>query len=70
MAYEPVCVIGTGRVATAEVAQDMMAHIRGVLTASSDDQASTNTALVNGGSVKPTYIASDNVSDRHQQTAY
>ena len=61
MAYEPVCAIGTGRVATAEVAQDMTAHFRGVLTASSDDQASTNTApvkLVNKGSGKPTNIAS------------
>jgi triosephosphate isomerase len=52
IAYEPIWAIGTGRVATAEQAQEAIAFIR-ALVADRDREASERTRILYGGSVKP-----------------
>lgn len=52
IAYEPVWAIGTGKVATAEQAQDMHAFIRKTL-AGKFGPAADKTPILYGGSVKP-----------------
>ena len=56
VAYEPVWAIGTGRAATPETAQEVMAHIRGVLADMIGDRAGSNVPLLYGGSVSPSNI--------------
>ena len=51
VAYEPVWAIGTGRAATPETAQAMMAHLRGELTARYGADAANEVPLLYGGSV-------------------
>ena len=51
IAYEPIWAIGTGRVATAEQAQEAIAFIR-ALVADRDREASERTRILYGGSVK------------------
>ena len=51
VAYEPVWAIGTGRAATPEDAQSMMAHVRSVVARRFGDSASTATPIIYGGSV-------------------
>lgn len=53
IAYEPVWAIGTGKVATAEQAEEVHAFIRGKLTYNKDQ-----TIILYGGSVKPDNIDS------------
>lgn len=53
IAYEPVWAIGTGKTATAEQAQDMHAHIRGVIAAKYGKEVADNTSILYGGSCKP-----------------
>ncbi len=53
IAYEPVWAIGTGKVATAEQAEEVHAFIRGKLT-----QNANETVILYGGSVKPDNIDS------------
>jgi len=53
IAYEPVWAIGTGKTATAEQAQDMHAHIRGVIAAKYGKEIADNTSILYGGSCKP-----------------
>ena len=53
VAYEPVWAIGTGRAATPDVAQAMMAHIRQVLGALYGDKEAAAVPLLYGGSVNP-----------------
>ncbi len=57
IAYEPVWAIGTGKSATAEVAQDMMAHIRRSLAALYEADEAAQTPLLYGGSVNADNIA-------------
>ncbi|MFZ1688056.1 MAG: triose-phosphate isomerase [Flavobacteriales bacterium] len=52
VAYEPVWAIGTGLNATAQQAQDMHAHIRGLLR-THGDAVSDNVPILYGGSCKP-----------------
>lgn len=52
VAYEPVWAIGTGKTATAEQAQEIHAHIRGVL-AEKFGAAAEGTAILYGGSANP-----------------
>ena len=58
VAYEPVWAIGTGRSATPDVAQSMMAHLRTVLGSLYGREAADDVPLLYGGSVSP-----DNVSE-------
>lgn len=51
VAYEPVWAIGTGKVASPDDAQEVHAHIRGLLKKRSDGLA-TRTRILYGGSVK------------------
>jgi triosephosphate isomerase len=53
VAYEPVWAIGTGLTASAQDAQDMCAHIRGVVESMSKNAGETVRSQ-SGGSVKPT----------------
>lgn len=56
LAYEPVWAIGTGKTASADDAQSMCAHIRGVV-ASMHAEAGNTVRIQYGGSVKPTNAA-------------
>jgi triosephosphate isomerase len=52
IAYEPIWAIGTGRVATAEQAQEAIAFVRALVADRSREQAE-RTRVLYGGSVKP-----------------
>jgi triosephosphate isomerase (TIM) len=53
IAYEPVWAIGTGKVATAEQAQEVHAFIRGLLTKLFTDAVAKKIRILYGGSMKP-----------------
>ncbi|MEJ5361699.1 MAG: triose-phosphate isomerase [Spirochaetota bacterium] len=57
IAYEPVWAIGTGKVATPEIAQSMHAFIRKILAALYNDTVAQTIPILYGGSVKPDNIA-------------
>jgi triosephosphate isomerase len=52
IAYEPIWAIGTGRTATTEQAQEMHAHIRGVLEGKYGEDVAQAIPILYGGSVK------------------
>jgi triosephosphate isomerase len=58
VAYEPVWAIGTGKTATSRQAQEVHAHIRGLLTELWNAETSQQVRIQYGGSVKP-----DNAAD-------
>lgn len=58
VAYEPVWAIGTGRTATPDQAQEVHAHLRGVLADAAPVGVADRVRILYGGSVKP-----DNVDD-------
>lgn len=53
VAYEPVWAIGTGKTASPEQAQEVHAHLRGVLARVFGDSVAGEVRLQYGGSVKP-----------------
>jgi len=56
IAYEPVWAIGTGKVATPEIAQSMHAFIRKTLQKLYTDKVAEGISVLYGGSVKPDNI--------------
>ena len=52
IAYEPIWAIGTGKTATSEQAQEMHAHIRGVLATKFGQEIADSVSILYGGSVK------------------
>jgi triosephosphate isomerase len=52
IAYEPIWAIGTGKTASSEQAQDMHAHLRGVLGKQYGNTIAGNISILYGGSVK------------------
>ncbi len=63
VAYEPIWAIGTGKTASSEEANDVIAFIRSVLTVLYGDAVSEEVRIQYGGSVKPA-----NVEDIMNQT--
>ena len=53
LAYEPVWAIGTGKTATDEMAQEVHADIRKVLSEMFGDSAAATIRIIYGGSMKP-----------------
>jgi triosephosphate isomerase len=53
VAYEPIWAIGTGETATPGQAQEMHAHIRGVLAGLYDHETADGIRILYGGSMKP-----------------
>ena len=51
IAYEPIWAIGTGRTATAEQAQEVCAHIRGVLAELYGEDTARRVSILYGGSM-------------------
>ncbi len=57
VAYEPVWAIGTGKVATPEIAESMHQHVRNILAEIYSDTAADSIPVLYGGSVKPDNVA-------------
>lgn len=57
IAYEPVWAIGTGKVATPEIAESMHAYIRNMLKTMYNETVAQAIPVLYGGSVKPDNIA-------------
>ncbi len=57
IAYEPVWAIGTGKVATPEIAESMHRYIRTLISGRFGSQIAESLPLLYGGSVKPDNIA-------------
>lgn len=57
VAYEPIWAIGTGRTASAEDANDVIAYIREVLAGVYGEEVSEEIRIQYGGSVKPENVA-------------
>lgn len=57
LAYEPVWAIGTGKVATADQAQEVHAFIRGLLTKIFGEAIAQKVRILYGGSMKPANAA-------------
>jgi len=57
IAYEPVWAIGTGKVATPEIAEEVHIYIRDVMTGLYGGTISASIPILYGGSVKPDNVA-------------
>lgn len=53
LAYEPIWAIGTGKTATADQAEEMLAYIRSIVAEKYGKQAAEDTSILYGGSCKP-----------------
>ena len=58
IAYEPVWAIGTGKVATPEVAQSVHAQCRAIIAEMYDAETADKTRILYGGSVSPDSVDS------------
>ncbi|MCK8059742.1 MULTISPECIES: triose-phosphate isomerase [unclassified Fusibacter] len=56
IAYEPIWAIGTGKTATAEQANDIIAYIRSILADLYSEEAAEEVRIQYGGSVKPSNV--------------
>lgn len=56
IAYEPVWAIGTGKTASAEDANDMIAYIRTLLAENFNEEVAEEVRIQYGGSVKPSNV--------------
>jgi triosephosphate isomerase len=56
IAYEPVWAIGTGKTASAALANEVIAYIRRVVADQFDQQVANQVRILYGGSVKPENI--------------
>ena len=56
LAYEPVWAIGTGEVATPEIAQEAHAFLRGELAGLTGDERAAATRILYGGSANPSNV--------------
>ena len=56
VAYEPVWAIGTGKTATPEQAQEVHAHLRGILRDICGEDPASRVRIQYGGSVKPSNV--------------
>ena len=56
IAYEPIWAIGTGKTATAEMANETISHIRQVVKELYGDESASVVRIQYGGSVKPANI--------------
>jgi len=54
IAYEPIWAIGTGKTATTQQAQDMLAFIRGLIAAKYSKETASKISILYGGSCSPT----------------
>lgn len=57
IAYEPIWAIGTGKTATSEEANEVIAFIRGVVAAMFDEEVAAKIRIQYGGSVKPANVS-------------
>ncbi|MCI1858609.1 MAG: triose-phosphate isomerase [Sporolactobacillus sp.] len=57
VAYEPIWAIGTGKSATAEIAEEVAGFIRGTIAELYDQKTADQVRIQYGGSVKPANIA-------------
>ena len=57
IAYEPIWAIGTGKTATAEQANDVIAYVREVVKGLYGEEVSEEVRIQYGGSVKPSNVA-------------
>ena len=53
LAYEPIWAIGTGKTATADQAEEMLAYIRSIVADKYGKEAAEDTTILYGGSCKP-----------------
>lgn len=57
LAYEPIWAIGTGKTATADQAEEMLAYIRSIVAEKYGNDAAEETTVLYGGSCKPSNAA-------------
>ncbi len=57
LAYEPIWAIGTGKTATSDQAEEMLAYIRSIVAEKYGQEVADNTSILYGGSCKPSNAA-------------
>ena len=57
LAYEPIWAIGTGKTATSDQAEEMLAYIRSIVAEKYGKEAADDTTILYGGSCKPSNAA-------------